>query len=71
VKIEDAFGVFGGDNLTTLDAGGGVTGFLTNRIGVSWDVRYFRSGDGPVVGLSLAPEQLSFWRVNMALAIRF
>jgi hypothetical protein len=77
VDIEDAANVYGGDNLATMDIGGGVTGFLTNRIGVSWDVRYFRSGDGPVVGNSVATgnsgatEKLSFWRANMALAVRF
>jgi hypothetical protein len=71
VSIEDFANVFGGDNLATIDLGGGVTGFLTNRFGVSWDVRYFRSVKGPVVGNSIAPEQLSFWRANMALAIRF
>jgi hypothetical protein len=71
VRIEDFASLFGGDNLATLDVGGGVTGFLTNRFGVSWDVRYFRSVEGPVVGNSIAPEQLSFWRAHMALAIRF
>jgi hypothetical protein len=24
-----------------MDVGGGVTGFLTKRFGVNWDVRYF------------------------------
>jgi hypothetical protein len=60
-------------NLPAMDIGGGVTGFLTRRIGVNWDVRYFRSlgsGDadkGTTVG---GPERLSFWRASMALAIR-
>jgi hypothetical protein len=72
VKIEDYAAVLGGDNLPAVDFGGGVTGFLTNHVGVSWDVRYFRSlGGQPVAGVSIAPEQLSFWRANMALAIRF
>jgi hypothetical protein len=72
VRIEDIAEVLGGDNLPAVDFGGGVTGFLTNHVGVSWDVRYFRSlGGQPVVGVSIAPEQLSFWRANMALAIRF
>jgi hypothetical protein len=35
-------------------------------------VRYFRSIDRTFEsGLSLASEQLSFWRANMAIAIRF
>lgn len=58
--------------LPTMDIGGGVTGFLTNRLGVSWDVRYFRSiGNSEISGSSFGPEQLSFWRANMALAIRY
>ena len=71
VRFEDFANLLSGDNLATTDVGGGVTGFLTNRVGVSWDVRYFRSVDGPLAGDSIGPEQLSFWRANMALAIRF
>jgi hypothetical protein len=58
-------------SLQVMDLGGGVTGFLTHRIGVSWDVRYFRSIDRTFEsGLSIGSEQLSFWRANMAIAIR-
>ena len=57
--------------LAALDVGGGVTGFFTNRIGVSWDVRYFRSlGAGVNTGLSFGNEHLSFWRAMMAGVIR-
>lgn len=57
--------------LAALDVGGGVTGFFTNRIGVSWDVRYFRSiGAGSNTGNSIGNEQLSFWRAMMAAVIR-
>ncbi len=58
-------------NLQAMDIGGGVTGFLTRRLGVSWDVRYFRSIDRTrEQGSSFTSEHLSFWRLNMALAIR-
>ena len=59
--------------LPAVDLGGGVTGFLTDRIGLSWDVRLFRSvGKGPDSrGLSFGNEQLSFWRANMAIAFRY
>jgi hypothetical protein len=58
-------------SLKAMDLGGGVTGFLTDRIGLSWDVRYFRSIDRTFEsGLSIGSEQLSFWRANMAVAIR-
>jgi hypothetical protein len=57
--------------LAALDIGGGVTGFFTNRIGVSWDVRYFRSiGAGDNNGLSFGNEHLSFWRAMMAGVVR-
>lgn len=72
VDKEDAANLFSGDNLPAMDLGGGVTGFLTKHVGVSWDVRYFRSiGGSTTAGLSLGPEQLSFWRASMALAVRF
>jgi hypothetical protein len=58
--------------LPALDVGGGVTGFLSKRIGLGWDVRYFRSvGTGEERGQSFGPEQLSFWRAHMAVAIRY
>jgi len=59
--------------LPAIDVGGGATGFLNDRVGLSWDMRYFRSisGKAQLRGLSVAAEQLSFWRANMALAIRF
>lgn len=56
--------------LPAMDLGGGVTGFLTDRIGLSWEARYFRSSSGGTEGVSLAPEQLSFWRASMAVAVR-
>jgi hypothetical protein len=58
-------------NLQAMDLGAGVTGFLTRRIGVSWDVRYFSSIDRTrEVGQSIGSEHLTFWRASMALAIR-
>ena len=51
--------------------GGGATGFLTDRIGLNWDVRYFRSVGGKEgTGLSFGKEQISFWRASMGVAIR-
>ncbi len=59
-------------NMTGIDLGGGVTGFLTRRIGFNWDVRHFRAhGPEVLTGDSIAPERISFWRANMALAIRY
>ncbi|MBI3490478.1 MAG: outer membrane beta-barrel protein [Acidobacteria bacterium] len=71
-RIDDARAILSvSSNLAAWDMGVGVTGFLSDRFGVSWDVRYFRSFGGADEGLSTGPEQLSFWRANMALAIRY
>jgi hypothetical protein len=68
-RAEDFFGALPvSDTLPAIDVGAGVSGFITNEIGLSWDVRHFRSlgGGDPTFG-----QQLSFWRAGMALAIRF
>jgi hypothetical protein len=61
--------------LPALDVGGGATGFVSDRIGYSWDLRLFRSlgGSDDPGGSTIggAPERLSFWRVNMSLVIRY
>jgi hypothetical protein len=59
--------------LPAIDVGGGATGFLSNRTGLSWELRYFRSVGGSVDPLAISPlpEQLSFWRASMALVIRY
>jgi hypothetical protein len=64
-SITDVFGV--------LRVGTSATGFVTKRIGVCWEVRRFQSvsrkSDGPVV--DFGPQELSFWRASMGLAIRY
>lgn len=73
-RISDAFNVLPvARTLAAIDLGGGVTGFFTDRIGVSWEIRRFRSigGNSESQGLSFGAEQLSFWRANVALAIRY
>ena len=73
LHVEDTLQVLPvSESLAAMDLGGGVTGFLSSRLGVNWDVRYFRSlGGNTVQGLSFGPEKLSFWRATMALAIRY
>jgi len=60
-------------NIGAIDVGGGVTGLLSPDIGVGWDLRYFRSvgGSDRGLGVSVGPEELSFWRASMALVIRY
>lgn len=72
--IDGRFGTFQvSSTLPAIDLGGGATGFLTDRLGLSWDVRRFESfgGKGRLNGESLGDEQLAFWRATMAVAIRY
>ena len=64
------------DTLGAIDVGGGATGFFNERVGVGWDLRYFRSVGGEVTGDPIITtdglaKQLSFWRANMALVLRY
>ena len=55
-----------------FDVGAGVVGFLTNRMGVCWEIRRFQTVDRNTGnGVSFGEEQLSFWRASMAVAIRY
>ncbi len=56
-----------------LSLGGGVTGFISNRVGLNWDVRRLSTfrGEGETLGNSLGEEQLSLWRATMAVALRY
>ncbi len=59
--------------LPALSFGGGVTGFVSNTVGLSWDVRRLSTllGEGETLGNSLGREHLSFWRATMAVALRY
>jgi len=74
VHIEDVLGALRiTSDLPTTAFGGGVTGFLTRRVGLSWELRRFGSfaGKGGLNGASFGNEQLSFWRINMAVVFRY
>lgn len=74
VRINDYFGSFENSRvLPALDIGGGAVGFLTNRTGVAWELRRFKSLDGSrkEEGLSIGKEKLSFWRATMAFVYRY
>jgi hypothetical protein len=61
-------------NVMTIDIGGGATGFLSETVGLNWDLRYFRNitgapdPDNP--GLSFGAPRLSFWRLTMGVVLR-
>jgi len=73
VRTTTQFNVFDVSSVIPMvDVGVGAVGFLTNRIGVSWDIRRFQSvSNTNSGGLAFGPEHLSFWRATMAVAIRY
>lgn len=73
VRIDHQLGVLEvSSTLPAYHVGGGVTGFVTDRFGLSWDLRHLRSfGSEGRDGVSFGREKLSFWRATMALAIRY
>ena len=73
-RIDGRFGTLKvSSTLPAMDFGGGATGFLTRRVGLSWELRRFRSFGGRhrASGVSFGDEQLSLWRANMAIAFRY
>jgi len=59
--------------IPAVDVGAGIVGFLTNRVGVCWEIRRFQGiGSTTTAGLTWSDEErLSFWRATMAVAIRY
>jgi len=60
--------------LPAIDVGVGAVGFVTNKLGVCWEVRRFQDIGSNAIsgGLSIDGEQhLSFWRVTMSVVIRY
>jgi hypothetical protein len=59
------------DRISAVDFGGGVTGFFTDRIGVSWDLRHFRSLGAEEGDILFENGKISFWRANMSVVLRY
>jgi hypothetical protein len=76
VHKEAVFDVFPVSNvLPAIDFGVGAVGFLTNRVGIGWDLRRFQSVGTTTIDVSLTTtpdghERLSFWRAQMLVAFR-
>jgi hypothetical protein len=75
-QIDDLLDIFNNQrDLLGINLGGGAYGFFSERVGVRWDIRYFRSindldSENPVA-IDEGPGKLSFWRVDMALVLRY
>jgi outer membrane protein with beta-barrel domain len=71
VRETTSLGVFDVSNVTAaFDLGVGVVAFVTNRAGVSWDVRRFQSVYDADERTGYG-DHLSFWRATMAVVIRY
>jgi hypothetical protein len=59
-------------NMGAINIGGGATGFLTDRFGLGWDLRYFRgvTGGPNDTALAFGRPRLSFWRASMSVVLR-
>jgi opacity protein-like surface antigen len=67
----DLPGTLGADmTRPAFDVGGGVSGALSERTALSWELRYFRSFRGNIDPIGNGLERLFFWRGNMAFVIR-
>jgi len=59
--------------LPAWDVGGGATGFVSDTVGLNWDVRLFRTlrPERPnPTGAVIEEKKLSFWRASMGISIR-
>ena len=74
VRTTTAFNVFDVSTvIPAINVGVGAVAFVTNRLGVCWDLRRFQSVGANTAsgGLSFGEQHLSFWRVAVAAVIRY
>lgn len=57
-------------NMLGMNVGGGAEGFLTNRVGLRWDLRHFRELSRGSDPLGAGPTELRFWRASMGVVIK-
>jgi hypothetical protein len=67
-----SFNVFDVSSVTpAFDLGVGAVAFVTNKTGVSWDVRRFQSFSDSSERTAGNDDHLSFWRATMAVVFRY
>jgi hypothetical protein len=71
-RSKHAAGLFPVDeNLLAVDLGGGAIGFVTDRTGLRFDLRYIKAAsgaDGPLAQPGVS--RLSFWRATVGIVLR-
>jgi hypothetical protein len=73
-STHDGLNVFTVDRtLYGFNAGGGAMGFISERTGLRWDLRYFRNikSDEEASGVGFGTPSLSYWRASMAVVLRY
>jgi hypothetical protein len=73
-STHDGLNVFTVDRtLWGFNAGGGAMGFISERTGLRWDLRYFRNikSDEGASGVGFGTPSLSYWRASMAVVLRY
>lgn len=61
-------------NLWGYNIGGGAVGFLSERVGLRFDIRYFsevRPKDDPEIIFSFGPVELSYWTTSVGVVIKY
>jgi hypothetical protein len=63
-------------NLLGMNLGGGATGFLSDRIGVRFDLRYFRNVQGPdedelEFPVGIPPIRLRYWTFSAGVVVKY
>ena len=63
-------------NLTGMNLGGGATGFISDRLGLRFDLRYFRKIEGPDEltldpPISLGPIRLRYWTTSIGVVFKY
>jgi len=63
-------------NFLGMNVGGGAVGMLTDRIGVRFDLRYFRKIRGPdwrslVPAVAIRPLELRYWTTSIGVVVKY
>jgi hypothetical protein len=71
-RIDDTSGPLVRSRVLGMNVGGGAMGFLTPRVGLRWDLRYFRNlSEEEDPGSTIGDTHLSFWRIKMGVVVRY
>lgn len=70
-SIEDLIGLTESNNLLSFQVGGGAIGFITDRAGVRFEVRYSQALERDFDLRGERGSKLSFWRATIGVTLRY